>query len=120
MAEKKTIVAVDDSIIILKMLKMFLENEYELYAFAKGSQALKFLKMRQPDLIILDIAMPEMDGFELLQEIKDLYSVKVPVMYLTSSNDKENIARAMSCGADDYVLKPVVRDTLLKKINNLI
>ena len=72
MGMKKNIVAVDDSGIILKMLETLLSRQYEFHAFSKGMRALKYLKEVTPDLIILDIEMPEIDGFEIMRLIKDM------------------------------------------------
>ena len=71
MFEKKKIVAVDDSGIILKMLTKVLGEKYDLHSFSGGKRALQFLKDRTPDLIILDIDMPEINGYEMLKMIKE-------------------------------------------------
>ena len=68
---KKEIVAVDDSSIVLKMLVKVLGNKYEMHVFNGGKRALQYLKDRTPDLIILDIDMPEINGYEMLKMIKE-------------------------------------------------
>lgn len=118
---KKKIVAVDDSGIILKMLTKVLGERYDLHAFSGGMRALQFLKTKTPDLIILDIDMPEINGYELLKMIKELEHLKeVPVIFLTSNGDKNHVVKAVAGGANDYVVKPIDEDILLDKVDALI
>ncbi|MCM1106030.1 MAG: response regulator [Blautia sp.] len=117
MSFKKKIVAVDDSGIILKMLTKVLGEQYDLHAFSGARRALQFLKERTPDLIILDIDMPEINGYEMLKMIKEREHLQdVPVIFLTSSNDKDHVIRAVAGGAKDYVIKPIDEDILLDKV----
>ncbi|MCM1184986.1 MAG: response regulator [Lachnoclostridium sp.] len=115
--EKKKIVAVDDSGIVLKMLQKVLGEDYDLHAFSTGMRALKFLKEKSPDLIILDIDMPEINGYEMLKLIKEKdHLMNVPVIFLTSNNDKTHVVKAVAGGAKDYVVKPIDADILLEKV----
>lgn len=117
----KEIVAVDDSAIILKMLEKVLGKRYSLYAFADGNRALELLKKKAPNLIILDIDMPGLSGFDMLGMIKKMDHLKdVPVIFLTSNSDKNHVVKAVASGANDYVVKPIDEDILLKKIDGLI
>lgn len=121
--DKKKIVAVDDSGIILKMLTKVLGDKYEVHAFSTGKRALQFLKEkdRTPDLIILDIDMPEINGYEMLRMIKEKdYLEEVPVIFLTSNSDKNHVVKAVSGGAKDYVVKPIDEDILMEKVSSLI
>lgn len=116
--EKKKIVAVDDSGIILKMLIKVLGEKYDLHAFSGGRRALQFLRERTPDLIILDIDMPEINGYEMLKMIKEREHLKnVPVIFLTSNNDKSHVVKAVAGGARDYVVKPIDEDILMDKVH---
>lgn len=116
--EKKKIVAVDDSGIILKMLIKVLGEKYDLHAFSGGRRALQFLRDRTPDLIILDIDMPEINGYEMLQMIKEREHLKnVPVIFLTSNNDKSHVVKAVAGGAKDYVVKPIDEEILMDKVH---
>lgn len=117
----KQIVAVDDSAIILKMLEKVLGEKYELHAFVSGTRALQYLKDRTPDLIILDIDMPEIDGYEMLKRIKEKgHLVETPVIFLTSNNDKTHVVKAVAGGARDYVVKPIDEDVLMEKVRLLL
>lgn len=116
--DKKKIVAVDDSGIILKMLVKVLGEKYDLHAFSGGRRALQFLRDRTPDLIILDIDMPEINGYEMLKMIKEREHLKnVPVIFLTSNNDKSHVVKAVAGGARDYVIKPIDEEILMDKVH---
>lgn len=119
--EKRKIVAVDDSGIILKMLIKVLGSDYDLHAFSSGMRALQFLKEKTPDLIILDIDMPEINGYEMLKVIKEREHLKdVPVIFLTSNNDKSHVVKAVAEGAKDYVVKPIDEEILQEKVRALL
>ncbi len=114
---KKKIVAVDDSGIVLKMLTKLLGEKYDLHAFSGGKRALSFLKTQRPDLIILDIDMPEINGYEMLRMIREKEDLKeIPVIFLTSNGDKNHVVKAVAGGANDYVVKPIDEDILLEKV----
>lgn len=115
--DKKKIVAVDDSGIILKMLMKVLGDKYDVHAFSGGKRALQFLRDRTPDLIILDIDMPEINGYEMLKMIKEREHLQnVPVIFLTSNSDKNHVIKAVVGGAKDYVVKPIDEEILLDKV----
>lgn len=121
MLNKKMIVAVDDSNITLKRLTKVLGEQYDLHAFSVGNRALKFLKDRTPDLVILDIDMPEINGYEMLKSIRETEHLKnVPVLFLTSNNDKSNVIKAVTEGVNDYVVKPIDEEILMKKIHTFL
>ena len=121
---KKRIVAVDDSNMVLKTLKNVLEEEdFELHAFSAGTRALEYLehKDKMPDLIILDIEMPIMNGYDVLKRIRKIYHLRcVPVIFLTSHNEKKQVVKAATGGVNDYVVKPIDKEILLKKIYSLL
>ncbi|HWP96553.1 MAG TPA: response regulator [Syntrophomonadaceae bacterium] len=102
-------------------VSVFSENNFRVRIATKGSTALKLLKQHLPDIILLDIYMPEMDGFEICQVIKsnpDFSSI--PIIFLTSSNDEESIKRGFELGAQDYVIKPFNISELLARVNTHI
>ena len=119
----KRIVAVDDSNVVLKMLQNVLDKEkYELHPFSTGTRALEYLvqKDKIPDLIILDIEMPEMNGYDVLERIKKMEHLEgVPVIFLTANNEKKQVIKAVTGGVKDYVVKPIDKDVLLKKLDAL-
>lgn len=122
MTVKKSIVAVDDSGLILKLLEKLLGEDYAYSGFSKGMRALKYLKDAcTPDLIILDIDMPEIDGYEMLDMIRTKDELKeVPVLFLTSNNDKEHVVKAIKAGANDYIVKPIDEKVFMEKVHKLL
>lgn len=123
MNDRKKIVAVDDSPLILKMLEKVLEDKFDVHSFSTAVRTLQFLrgKDRIPDLIILDIEMPEMDGYELSSKIREMEHLKdVPIIFLTSNKDRNSVIKAAENGAKDYVIKPIDNEILLRKIYLLL
>ena len=124
MFTRKRIVAVDDSNVVLKTLKNVLDDDkYELHPFSTGTRALEYLEQREkiPDLIILDIEMPIMNGYDVLKRIRNIAHLKhVPVIFLTSNNQKEEVMKAVTDGVKDYVVKPIDKEILLKKLYLLL
>ena len=116
------VLIVEDSIIQAQMLKRILEKEGYDTALAKNgieglSMAIKYL----PDLVISDIIMPEMDGFELCRKIKaDLRLKEVSVVLLTSLSSVTDIVKGLSCDADDFITKPYEESYLLSRIRKIM
>ena len=120
-SSKKSIVAVDDSGIVLQSLEGILRDHYEFRGFLKADRALGFMEQFPPSLIILDIEMPEVNGYELLEMIMKKPQLKgIPVIFLTSNNQKANVIKAVAYGADAYVVKPIDKQVLISKIEALL
>ena len=119
MNEPFRLMAIDDDVAILKTLENVLMTENYIVSLAKsGKQALHALsKGNTPDLILLDIAMPEMDGYETFKEIKAVQP-NVPIIFLTSMEDMQAELTGLELGAIDYITKPFVTDILLARIRN--
>lgn len=97
------------------------DNYYRVRVATNGSTALKLIRQQLPDLILLDIAMPEMDGFEICEIIKqDRGYSSIPVIFLTSSNDEDSIKKGFALGAQDYVIKPYNTSELLARVHTHI
>lgn len=121
MGLKKSIVAVDDSRIMLTTLENMLSEQYEFRGFAKAERGLNYIEQFPPSLIILDIDMPEMDGYTMLGRIKKNITLRdIPVIFLTSNNEKDYVVKAVKSGADDYVVKPIDKGILISKIETLL
>lgn len=102
-----TILAVDDEIENLEMVEYALKEDFDVIPVKSGVMALKYLTGNRPDLILLDIRMPEMDGMEVYQKIKEQDSMKdIPVIFLTSANDEETEDSCFEMGAVDFISKP--------------
>jgi len=106
--EKMLILIVDDTPKNLQVLGSLLSTEKYRLAFRKsGKDALKFIAKQHPDLILLDIMMPDMDGFEVFKRLKeDQKTMDIPIIFLTSLNDDFNEEKGLSLGAVDYITKP--------------
>ena len=118
---KKSIIAVDDSGIMLQTLEGMLSDQYQFRGFSRAVRALKYIEQFPPALILLDIDMPEVDGYAMLEVIKRKIELRfIPVIFLTSNSDRNYVIKAVKYGADDYVVKPIDKDTLMSKIEALL
>lgn len=114
---KKTVLAIDDMPDILHSINTCLKPEYNVYTLTSADQALKFLQTCVPDIIILDILMPEMNGYTLLQIIRESKEhMMIPVLFLTSDATVNNVVKANYLGALGFIVKPVNKEVLLAKI----
>ena len=114
---KKCILAVDDTAVILTRISEILCNDYEVVTANSGARAMKFLKERKPDLILLDIKMSPMDGIQTLQEIRSSKDLDdIPVIMLTGVEDKDTVMESAKLGICDYILKPFSSSELDKRI----
>jgi CheY-like chemotaxis protein/HPt (histidine-containing phosphotransfer) domain-containing protein len=118
--EQKNILAVDDTVFFLNVLKTTLQDtKYKLTCVKSGEDALKFLEKRHADLLLLDIEMPYMDGYELAAAIRKS-GHKAPIIFLTGNARKENVKKALLAGAADFIVKPIDKDVILTKIGKYI
>jgi PleD family two-component response regulator len=105
---KLTILAVDDAPENLDVVKAALGDEYVVRAAINGKIALKIAEKQLPDLILLDIMMPEMSGFEVFRRLKaNKKTAGIPVVFLTGEKHYSSESMAFDMGAEDYVMKPI-------------
>ena len=105
----KHILIVDDNKTNLVMAKQELSGEYQVTPVTSGAQALLFLEKKHTDLILLDIAMPEMDGWETMRRIRENKAwSQIPIIFLTADASPETESRCLTDGADDFIAKPFV------------
>jgi signal transduction histidine kinase len=105
----------------LKLRRLLESHGYEVVAAGHGGEALAILATRRPTLIITDINMPEMDGYELCVRIKDDPHLKaLPVILLTSLSEPKDILRGLECGADNFVVKPYDDEFLISRVRNAV
>jgi len=115
--ENKTILVVDDTIANLDILVGLL-SEYDVIDTASGREALDIVEEEKVDLILLDIMMPDINGYEVCKKLKSNASTKdIPVVFITAKTDEKSIERAYSVGGSDYVTKPFRPKELLARIN---
>jgi len=106
--KRPKILIVDDRPENLEILQRFLENDYQLFATQKGTIALQIAKKQNPDLILLDILMPEIDGYEVCRRLKaDDTTKDIPVIFITSKSEIEDELQGFEVGGIDYLTKPV-------------
>ncbi|MCL2139266.1 MAG: response regulator [Treponema sp.] len=117
--QRNKIMLIDDDEIYLDMGRQILENKYSVYPVPSGEQAFSILKKIIPDLILLDIEMPDIDGYEVIKRLKqDPATKEIPVIFLTSRTDPGNELEGLSLGAIDYLTKPFSPLLLMKRIEN--
>lgn len=113
-----TVLVIDDSIFNLSVLRRMLSEEYHVTVAASGEAAFRYLRTERPDLILLDIVMPGMDGWEIMRRLKSspLYS-DIPVIFLTAENTEKTEAKCLRLGAYDFIGKPIVKEVLLSRVH---
>ena len=121
-AVKQTIMLVDDSVDNLTLLSEILKPQYDILTATDGLKALQLLQTsKRPDLILLDIIMPGMDGFEVCRRLKDNHqTAEIPVIFITGLIEREQIIRGFETGAQDYVTKPFYPPELLARVKTHI
>ena len=123
MTKKRTkILICDDEAAIREVLKTMLTSEgYDVVTAKSGKEAVELFKKESPDLIILDVSMPGMTGFQALDEIRSFLGEKyIPVIFLTASIKIDDKLRALHGGAVDYLIKPVSQPELIARIKNFL
>lgn len=118
---RPTILIVDDEVSNIEIMNAILEDDYEVCFAMSGAEALDVARATPPDLILLDILMPGLDGFEVCKAIKgDPLLVDIPIIFTTGLGDTEDEIRGLSLGAIDYVTKPVQPVILRARVSNHI
>jgi two-component system KDP operon response regulator KdpE len=113
------LLVVDDEEELQELLRAMLKRKgYEVMAAGSGLEAMRLLYHAQPDLVLLDVMMPGLDGWETLQRIREVSTV--PVIMLTALGQVPNVVRGLKQGADDYITKPFDRDELIARIEALL
>lgn len=122
MSQKMKILIVDDEPLNVDYLEQRLEDlEYQIITAADGQEALNKIKSEQPDLILLDLMMPVLDGFAVLSEVKADSNLRdTPVIIISADHESKSIVRGIKQGADDYLTKPVNAELLVKKVKEFL
>jgi diguanylate cyclase (GGDEF)-like protein/PAS domain S-box-containing protein len=118
----KKIVVVDDSILNLRIIEKYLGNNYiEIIKCSDSQKALDIIKQELPDLVLLDIHMPNLTGIDLLKQMRQdtLLSI-IPVIFVTASEEKVHLQLAYNLGTVDYIHKPIVKEELIAKVQNYL
>ena len=118
MSQKAKILIVDDEPFNVDVLQQELEDlNYQILTAANGQEALDKIRSQQPDLILLDLMMPVLDGFAVLSQIKADSDLRdIPVIIVSAADDSKSIVKGIKQGADDYITKPIDAAHLVKKV----
>ena len=120
-ARQQTILLVEDNAELRSFLSPEFDNHYTVLTAANGKEGLSVVLKQMPDIVVSDVMMPEMDGFELTAEIKsNPISSHIPVILLTSRSTTDDQLKGLTTGADDYIPKPFETEVLLLKIKNIL
>lgn len=120
---QKTILLVDDSAVALMAGKMILRRsgKYNLLEAKNGEEAVEIAVAEQPDLIVMEVVMPKMTGFEACRALREHeVTQKIPIIFVTTRGEAENVETGYASGCNDYVTKPVNAVELMEKVESLI
>ena len=118
---KQRILLVDDSETILTLEQMILRDAYELMTAKDGREGVAQALALRPDLILLDVMMPNMNGFEALRELRRRPATRaIPVLMVTTTGEEESMETAFSSGCNDYIMKPIDGQELLTKVRSFL
>ena len=121
MGDKKIVLAIDDNVVQLKLFQSILEQKYDLRGVTSASQALNFLNTNKMDIILLDIDMPNIDGFEFLKDIRKIPShLDVPIIIVSGLSGEEFLSKARNSTAADVLIKPVSSEGLIGAIEKAL
>jgi CheY-like chemotaxis protein len=119
MREKQTVLAVDDAPENLHVLMELLKDDYAIIAAKDGEKALKLAETKTPDIILLDVMMPGMDGYEVISRLKSNEKTKdIPVIFVTSLSEEGDETKGLALGAIDYITKPFNPDIVKARVRN--
>lgn len=118
---RKILIADDEHKLIMTLEYAFRRAGYEVFIARDGSEVLELLKTQTPDVILLDIMMPKVDGFATLKEIKNQEHLKdIKVIFLSAKNNPADIEKGLQSGADDYITKPYSIKKLTERVEELL
>lgn len=116
---KRKVLLVDDSMTTLFMEEMILNGRYQVVKATNGEDAIEKARTERPDLILLDVIMPKMDGFAVCRALRAEEGTKTtPIIMVTTRGEEENVERGFEAGCNDYVTKPINGLELLTKVDN--
>ena len=111
----------DDDSEYLEMLRLFLETDYQIATVPSGKLALDFVRENTTDLILMDAVMPEMDGFEVFKALRSAEETEdIPVIFITGKSSRNMVLDCINLGVDGYFVKPIAKDILVSKIQEVI
>lgn len=118
-ADMKTILIVEDTELNIDLLTQLLEDDYRLLVARDGAESLLVIENYTPDLILMDISLPVMDGYEAARQIRKRHKT-LPIIGLSSNAMKSDSEKAIEAGCNDYLTKPIDEDLLMKKLQEYL
>jgi CheY-like chemotaxis protein len=122
MSQKLKVLIVDDEAFNVDYLEQALEDSnYQIITASNGKEALDRIQSEQPDLVLLDLSMPVLDGFAVLAQVKANQVLRdIPVIIISAEHDSKSVVKGIKQGAEDYLTKPVDADLLVKKVKEFL
>jgi len=119
---KKKILVIDDTEFMTKLISDVLMNEgYEVVTASNGRQGIEMVRIEKPDLVLLDVVMPDMDGFEVCRILReDEGNNLMPIIMLTAQDNEDDKLTGLELGADDYITKPFNTRELVSRVRNTL
>jgi len=119
--EKKILIVDDEPNIVMSLEFAFKRKNFEVFIARDGTEALEIAKKEKPSVILLDIMMPQMDGYETLKKIReDLTLERTKIVFLTAKNKAEDVKKGMNLGADKYLTKPFSVKKVIADIEEML
>ena len=119
--KKESVLIVDDDVVAISALKDIINPDYNVYVVKSGEEAIEKAKMLSPDLILLDICMPDMDGYQTINELKSSDLTRsIPVIFISGNSESDDIKNGISNGAIDYITKPFDDENVLIKVKEAV
>ena len=116
----KRIMVVDDEEMILMLTQNILSSNYEVVCAGSGQEAIDKYGLVQPDMVISDLMMPGMDGFEMLSKMREQYGRHIPIIFMTAHEGEENELKSLTSGAVEFIRKPLKANALLTTVNGIM
>jgi len=119
--DKQLICVVEDEATNAELIRLMLEDDYDVCIARTGREAIDMIRARQPALVLLDIVLPDMNGYQVCEALqKNSQTSEIPVIFVTGLEDKDSESLGLELGAMDYVVKPVVADIVKARIERVL
>ena len=116
---RQKVLIVDDTLANIEILYKILQGDYDIFFAKSGADGVRIVKKEMPDLILLDIMMPDMDGYQVCAALKgDPHTARIPVIFVTAMGNDEDEAKGLDCGAIDYITKPISPPIVKARVRN--
>ena len=118
--DRKKILIVDDEELTLMLTENILSQRYDTQKALSGQEAIDLYEQSKPDMILSDLMMPNMNGFEMLEILQERHGRKIPIIFMTAHESEEVELQSLTSGAVDFIRKPLKADVLLKSVNSIM